>query len=87
MNDLDGGGIYSQDSILSPFKEPTLVSGTKALVPQIDEIRVIEHNDEMYINAKDLTVAMNEHALRTNPTMSVLHFIRMFTIELITARR
>ncbi len=75
-------GIYD-----NPIEEPTLVSGTKAFVPQIEEIRVVEHDDDIYINAKDLVVAMNEHALRTNPTMSVLHFIRMFTIELITARR
>jgi len=74
-------GVYRREV------EEAALKPTKALVPHIEEIRVVDHDGEMYINAKDLTVAMNEHAMMTNPTMSVLHFIRMFTIELITARR
>lgn len=60
---------------------------TEVFVPQIEEIRAIEHNGEVYYNGKDLVKAMKYHAYSTNLTMSVLYFIRGFVFELITARR
>ena len=51
------------------------------------DIKAIEHEGELYLNAKDLTIAMKQHAMSNSPTLSVLHFVKMFTIELITARR
>ncbi|RLD57766.1 MAG: hypothetical protein DRI97_04610 [Bacteroidetes bacterium] len=76
-------GIYDR-----LIEEPTVKRETKAFVPQIEEIRVIIGEDgEEYINSKDMTVAMEMIAFNSTPTMSVLAFIRRFTIELITARR
>lgn len=59
------------------------------LVPQIEEIRMIRGEDgEDYINLSDMTKAMEVVAMdMPTPTLSVLAFIRRFTIELITARR
>jgi hypothetical protein len=55
-------------------------------VPQIEEIRAIEHEGETYYNAKDLTIAMKKYALESSiNSVSILSFIRMFTFELITA--
>ena len=55
-------------------------------VPQIEEIRAIEHGGETYYNAKDLTIAMKQYALTSSVnSVSILSFIRMFTLELITA--
>ena len=85
MNILDGSGVYRQDSILGPSD---LDKGTgQALVPQIEEIRVIDHEGELYVNAKDLTIAMKWYATCTGPTLNTLNFIKNFDFELITARR
>jgi hypothetical protein len=55
-------------------------------VPQIEEIRAIEHEGETYYNAKDLTIAMKQYAYTTAyNSASIFAFIRMFTFELITA--
>lgn len=57
-------------------------------VPQIEDIRAIEHEGETYYNAKDLTIAMKQYALESSiNSVSILSFIRMFTLELITAVR
>jgi len=65
------------------------MKGVTDLVPQIEEIRaIIGENGEEYVNVKDMTMAMNQVAFNMPvPTLSVLSFIRRFTIELITARR
>ena len=81
----DGRGIYRQDAILGPFDEDKCTSIT--CVPQIEEIRAVEHDGEIYYSGKDLVMAMKDHAHRTNPTLSVQWFIRGFIRELITARR
>lgn len=56
-------------------------------VPQIEEIRTIVDNGEVYFNAKDLAVAMKMMSYKSYPTLSVFYFVRKFLIELITARR
>lgn len=57
-------------------------------VPQIEEIRAIQHEGETYYNAKDLTIAMKHFAYMSSiNSASIFAFIRMFTIELITAVR
>lgn len=57
-------------------------------VPHIEEIRAVEHEGETYYNAKDLTIAMKQYAYMSSiNSASVFAFIRMFTIELITAVR
>lgn len=62
------------------------LSGYDVHVPQIEEIRAIEHEGETYYNAKDLTIAMKQYALESSiNSVSILSFIRMFTFELITA--
>ena len=70
------------------IEEPPILQYTPAFIPHIEEIKVIEHNNEMYINARDLTIAMKEHAMTiNNNTLSVLNFIKTFIFELMTARR
>jgi len=67
-----------------PMAPPTIPT----FVPHIEEIRVVDHDGEIYVNARDLTIAMKEYAMTThNNTLSVLNFIKMFVFELITARR
>jgi len=53
------------------------------------ELRVIIGEDgEEYINAKDISVAMQEHVWRQAvPSIQVMAFVRRFIIEYITARR
>ena len=87
-NIVDGGGVYRQDAILGPFDEDR-GELEEVVVPQIEEIRAIRGEDgEIYYNAKDLVIAMNQVAMNMPlPTLSVLRFIRMIIIELITARR
>jgi hypothetical protein len=72
------------------IKEPPMdYTNGSALVPQIEEIRMIRGTDgEDYINVSDMTKAMKVVAMNMpTPTLSVLAFIRKLTIELITARR
>ncbi len=87
MSDLDGSGVYRQDAILGPFNEDR--DSKEVFVPQIEEIRAVRGEDgETYINAKDMIIAMNQVAMTMPlPTLSVLRFIRIVVIELITARR
>jgi len=81
---LNGSGVYRKDDIEERFD-----STIEAFVPHIEEIRAICGEDgETYINAKDMIIAMNQVAMGMSvPTLSVLAFIRRFSIELITARR
>ncbi len=86
-NIMDGSGVYCQDAILGPFNEDR--DSKEVFVPQIEEIRAIRGYDgEDYINIKDLGIMMNQVAMNMPlPTLSVLRFIRIVAIELITARR
>lgn len=87
MSNLDGSGVYRQDAILGPFDED--MDSKEVFVPQIEEIRAVRGEDgETYINAKDMIIAMNQVAMTMPlPTLSVLRFIKIIVIELITARR
>jgi hypothetical protein len=85
MGNLDGSGVYRQDAILGPFPEPANTS--EVCVPHIEEIRAVEHDGETYFNAKDLAIAMKMMQYKVYPTLSVFHFVKMFTFQLITARR
>lgn len=87
MSDLDGSGVYRQDAILGPLREDR--DSKEVFVPQIEEIRAVRGEDgETYINAKDMIIAMNQVAMTMPlPTLSVLRFIKIIVIELITARR
>ncbi len=66
-----------------------IIDGRGIFVPQIEEIRMIRGADgEDYINVSDMNIAMKQMAFNMPvPTLSVLSFIKRFTIELITARR
>jgi hypothetical protein len=56
-------------------------------VHKIEEIRAIQHEGEIYYNGRDLAIAMKQFAYSSSCSISVFAFIRMFTIELITAVR
>lgn len=53
------------------------------------EIRVIIGEDgQEYINAKDLSIAMQKHVWEQPvPSIQAMSFVRRFLINLITARR
>lgn len=53
------------------------------------EIRaIIDKDGEEYINAKDLIIVMQKHVYeQAVPSVDMLHFVRRFIVNLITARR
>ena len=84
----DGSGIYRQDAILG-IEVDKDKTPAEIYAPHIEELRMIRGEDgEDYINVHDMTTAMKVVAMSMPlPTLSVLAFIKIFALEILTARR
>jgi len=78
---LDGSGIYSTDiEDIFPNNEKR-----KVIVPQIEEIRALFHEGEVYLNARDVVLMLQKMAKTDiSASASVRRFILNFITELIT---
>jgi len=52
-------------------------------VPQIEDIRAVMCDGETYLNARDLTMAMKKMSMTRFNSVSVVHFVKMFVMDLI----
>jgi len=70
--------IYDQPAIQEPRTKYEPV-----IAPQIESVRAIVHGGEVYLNGKDLAIAMRKVALSRFTSVSVICFIKSFILELI----
>jgi len=71
----------------SVYDWPTIQEPTgkfePVLAPQIESVRAVVHDGEIYLNGKDLAIAMRKVALTRFTSVSVLCFIKSFIQDLI----
>jgi hypothetical protein len=71
----------------SPYNGPVIQEPeTKVypvLAPQIESVRAVVHDGEVYLNGRDLAIAMRKVALTRFTSVSVICFIKSFIQDLI----
>lgn len=70
-------GIYDRT-----IQEP-ITKFDPILAPQIESVRAVVHDGEVYLNGKDLVIAMRKVALTRFTSVSVICFVKSFILELI----